>query len=69
MGFCGVHAAIRAESHLIAPACVLNVLDCVKVIAVNVPSEFLLIPRLMVSLLPRSMWVVVFILLGRLRLP
>jgi hypothetical protein len=29
---------------------------------VNVPSEFLLIPRLMVSLLPRSMWVVVFIL-------
>jgi hypothetical protein len=34
-----------------------------------VPSKFLLIPRLMVSLLPRSMWVVVFILLGRLRLP
>ena len=49
---------------MIAPACVLNVLDFVKVIAVNVPSEFLLMPRLMVSLLPKSMRVVVFILVG-----
>ena len=43
-----------------APDIVLKVLDCENVIAVNVPLAFLVIPRLIVSLLPTSILVVVW---------
>ena len=58
---------VRLASHLLAPARVLKTLLAVKVIAVNVPSEFLLTPRVRTSLFPLSILVVVCIVLSPLR--
>jgi hypothetical protein len=56
----------RAAIHLQAPAYVLNVLLAVNVTAVKVPSAFAVIPRLMASLLPRLIAVVVAVFMAEI---